>query len=278
MKKRLVSMLALAIILVMMFTAFSTVAVAASEAKTLKVTTTTYLNSKASTASKTRICKVPAGTFVTQISTGTYYFVQFGAQKGYIKKSCLSSSWGYGAVGAIKIDDTKVDYNVAIGNDNEYYMTRNSKDKKAAAGAIYFDFRNLDEDRRMNLILYGHNMRNGSMFADLHKYEDASFFSSNGTVKLSFTGTMGFDKASSKYTVFAQGEFPLTSTLNPWRTQFESQAELSAHIQAIYDNCKAQGGNVSSSAPTTAKQILTLSTCVYPRSTEKRYIVFAYKN
>ena len=155
-------------------------------------------------------------------------------------------------------------------------MNYNSKDKKSSGGAIFADFRNLDGERRSNLILYGHNMKNGTMFANLHKYEDTDFFNSNNKVKLALNGEWNFPKGEYTFTVFAMGEFYLDADLNPWRTQFENSSDFRSHIQAIYDYCKANGYNVSASAPTSARQILTLSTCVYPRSTEKRYLVFAY--
>lgn len=264
------------LVLMMLFTMFASMA---SAATMLKVTTTTYLSKSMSTSAKDRIMKVTKGSLVTQIATGkTYYKVNYGGKEGYIKKSYLTSSYGYGAIGAIKIDGTKVDYKVTIGNDNKYYMNYTSQDKKSSGGAIFADFRNIDAKRRSNLILYGHNMKNGTMFATLHKYEDPAFFAANQTVKLSLNGGMGMPKGEYTFTIFAQGEFLLDSDLNPWRTQFTDSLDFRNHIQSIYNYCKAQGFNVSSTAPTNAQQILTLSTCVLPRSTAKRYLVFAYMN
>lgn len=276
MKKKILSGVVLTLVLIMLFTMFAGIA---SAATMLKVTTTTYLSKSMSTSSKDRIIKVTKGSLVTQIATGkSYYKVNYGGKEGYIKKSYLISSYGFGTIGAIKIDNTKVDYNVTIGNDNKYYMNYTSKDKKSSGGAIFADFRNIDAKRRSNLILYGHNMKNGTMFATLHKYDDAAFFAANPAVKLSLNGGMGMPKGEYTFTIFAQGEFLLDSALNPWRTQFENAGDFRNHIQAIYDYCKAQGFNVASSAPTNAQQILTLSTCVLPRSTAKRYLVFAYVN
>lgn len=277
MKKRIISVIALALVLLTLGAIFCGVASAASSGKQLQVTRDTYLNSKKSTSAKTRIMKVAKGTIVTQISTGSYYKVSVGGKEGYIKKSYLTSSWGYGKIGSIEIANTKIDYNVAIAPDNDYYINHNSKGSKSAAGAIYADFRALDEDRRSNLIIYGHNMKNGTMFADLHKYEDADFFAKNPTVKLTLDGSMGFDKGNYTYTVFAQGVFPTEGTLNPWRTQFANTSEFRSHVKAIWQYCKDNGYNVSATAPT-ANNILTLSTCVYPRSTTERYLVFAYRN
>ena len=278
MKKRIISILALALVLVTLGALFCGVASAASNTgKQLQVTRDTYLNSKKSTSAKTRIMKVAKGTIVTQISTGSYYLVSVGGKQGYIKKSYLTSSWGYGKVGAIKIDNTKIDYNVAIAPNNDYYMERNSKGAKSKAGAIYLDFRALDEDRRSNLIIYGHNMKDGTMFADLHKFEDADFFASNKTVKLTLDGTQGLEKGNFTYTVFAEGVFPTEGTLNPWRTQFKNTTEFRTHVKDIWQYCKDHGGNVSATAPAT-NNIITLSTCVYPRSTTERYLVFAYRN
>ena len=277
-KKRVLSFIALVLVLATLFAAFASYASAATQSAgvELQVTKTTYLSSKKSTAAKYRIMKLTKGTIVTQISKGSYYLVSIGGKQGYVRKNCLTSSFGYGKVGTIKIDGTKVDYKVAIGKDNEFYSNHDSSGRKKSSGAIYIDFRALDEDRRANLIIYGHNMRNGTMFASLHKYEDADFFAKNNKVTLTLDGNMGLTKGTTTYTIFAQGEFPVEGTLNPWRTQFKNSNEVRTHIQQIWQYCKDNGYNVSATCPN-ATELITLSTCVYPRSTKVRYLVFAVK-
>src|SRR5690625_852382 len=80
-------------------------------------------------------------------------------------------------VGWITIDGTQIDYPIVQGEDNFHYLTRNFYHEDSRAGSIYMDFRNdvhLTDEK--NVILYGHRMRDGSMFENLTKYLDADFF------------------------------------------------------------------------------------------------------
>ncbi len=58
------------------------------------------------------------------------------------------------------------------------------KMKKARAGSIFKDYRNTNEFLDKNTIIYGHNMKDGSMFADLRKYLDKDFFGGSSNVFL----------------------------------------------------------------------------------------------
>ncbi len=80
-------------------------------------------------------------------------------------------------VGWISIPDTRVNYPVMQSPDRpDYYLTRDFDGKDNKNGCIYVReqcnvFRPSD-----NLTIYGHNMRNGNMFHDLHKFRDKSFW------------------------------------------------------------------------------------------------------
>lgn len=80
-------------------------------------------------------------------------------------------------VGWIQIDGTAIDYPVVqTPNNPNFYLRLNFYKEKATCGTIYAREAcnvNLPSD---NVTLYGHNMRNGTMFADLHKYEKKSFW------------------------------------------------------------------------------------------------------
>lgn len=84
--------------------------------------------------------------------------------------------------GWIKIDNTKIDYPVVKGKDNQFYLDHNYKKEKSDAGAIFMDRRNLGNKYDKHTIIYGHNMRNGSMFKDLNKYLNESFFNNNALI------------------------------------------------------------------------------------------------
>lgn len=71
------------------------------------------------------------------------------------------------AIAWIKVDGTDIDFPVVKGTDNSYYLTHNFDKEKNKAGWIFADYRNKFDGTDKNIIIYGHNMKNGSMFASL---------------------------------------------------------------------------------------------------------------
>lgn len=67
----------------------------------------------------------------------------------------------------IKVNGTDIDFPVVKGTDNSYYLTHNFDKEKNKAGWIFADYRNKFDGTDKNIIIYGHNMKNGSMFASL---------------------------------------------------------------------------------------------------------------
>ena len=66
----------------------------------------------------------------------------------------------------LKVNGTKIDYVVVKGDDNNYYLNHNFNKEYNSAGWIFMDYHNnLVNDR--NTIIYGHNMKDGSMFGSL---------------------------------------------------------------------------------------------------------------
>ncbi len=81
--------------------------------------------------------------------------------------------------GWIKIPDTKVDYPIVQGTDNDFYLKRNHEKKESRYGSIFMDFRNNFESLDKNTILYGHHMADGMMFNNVAKYKQRKFFESH---------------------------------------------------------------------------------------------------
>lgn len=83
-------------------------------------------------------------------------------------------------MGWIKIDDTAIDYPICHrGGDSEFYLSHDVNGNKAFAGAIFLDGANRKECDDRHEIVYGHHMKNGSMFKDIVKFKDEKFFSSH---------------------------------------------------------------------------------------------------
>ncbi len=76
----------------------------------------------------------------------------------------------------IQIPGTNIDYPVVQGDDNDAYLHRDFEGEESAAGTIFLDFESQSDMRGYNNIMYGHHMRNGSMFRDIVYYKDEDYF------------------------------------------------------------------------------------------------------
>ncbi len=77
----------------------------------------------------------------------------------------------------VYIPGTQVDYPVLQHEtENDYYLNRNLDGSSGYPGCIYTQLLNSKDFTDPNTILYGHNMKNGTMFGSLHEYEDNTFF------------------------------------------------------------------------------------------------------
>lgn len=79
-------------------------------------------------------------------------------------------------VGWIYCEDTPIDYLVVQGSDNDYYLKRSYDGAYSAAGTIFIDANNQAGLADCNTIIYGHHMKNGSMFASLEEWADQEFY------------------------------------------------------------------------------------------------------
>ncbi|MEE3498530.1 MAG: class B sortase [Ruminococcus bromii] len=80
----------------------------------------------------------------------------------------------------ITIPNTNIDYPVLQSKTSDlFYIDHDVNKNYLFAGSIYSEFSNLRNFSDRDTVLYGHNMLDGSMFADLHKFEDEDFFNEN---------------------------------------------------------------------------------------------------
>jgi len=71
---------------------------------------------------------------------------------------------------------TQIDYPVVQCEDNSYYLKRMFNREKNSAGTLFIDYRNLTDFQDPNTLIYGHHMRNDSMFGTLTDYLDQAYF------------------------------------------------------------------------------------------------------
>lgn len=72
-------------------------------------------------------------------------------------------------VGWLYYEPLEINYPIVRGNDNDYYTLYTFENEKNSSGAIFMDFLNRKDYSDYNTIIYGHNMRNGTMFGSLKK-------------------------------------------------------------------------------------------------------------
>lgn len=77
-----------------------------------------------------------------------------------------------------------LDYPVVQGTDNSYYLHHTFRREYNIAGSIFLDARNTADFSDSKNIIYGHNMRDGSMFHVLRKFQDLDFYQANREIWL----------------------------------------------------------------------------------------------
>ena len=80
-------------------------------------------------------------------------------------------------IGWIKIEGTPIDYPVMFTpNDNEFYIDKDFDKNPSIYGTLYIDVESELNTPNTNIIMYGHNMKNQTMFGSLKKYRDKSYY------------------------------------------------------------------------------------------------------
>ena len=69
-----------------------------------------------------------------------------------------------------------INYPIAKAADNDFYLRRNLKGEPSNGGTLFMDYRNQGDFSDWNTIIYGHNMKSGTMFASLLKYQKAGYY------------------------------------------------------------------------------------------------------
>ena len=165
----------------------------------------------------------------------------------------------------IYIPGTKVDYPVLQHpTDNTYYLNYNMNGTRGYPGCIYTEKENNKDFSDFNTIMYGHNMRNETMFETLHYYEDKAFFVNDPYVYVYRGARVLVYEIFAAYT--AGNEHILYSY------DFQSQDGRQNYVDQIE---KGTSGNLRNDVEVTAdSHILTLSTCISGKA-KNRYLVQA---
>lgn len=164
-------------------------------------------------------------------------------------------------IGWIEIENTKVNYPVLKDNGNLYYLNHTYNRKFNSNGSIFTtdsNFLNTEET-----VIYGHNMRNGTMFSILGNYLDSEFLLSHQNIKI-YTPTQNYNcKIFSSYSI---------------GVDIENYNIKSLNYEERVDYYKSSSKNYVDNVDMTDK-IIKLSTCSYintkTRPTDQRYFIIA---
>lgn len=83
---------------------------------------------------------------------------------------------------------TKINYAIAQAKDNDYYLHRLLDGATASGGTLFADYRCSSEFTDWNTIVYGHNMKNGTMFAELMNYRNPAYYEEHPVMYLYIPG------------------------------------------------------------------------------------------
>ena len=78
----------------------------------------------------------------------------------------------------ISVNNSNIDYPVVQGEDNDFYLTHSFDKNKNISGCLYIDSNN-DIDTDENIVIYGHHMKNETMFHNLNYFKEEEFFKEN---------------------------------------------------------------------------------------------------
>lgn len=151
----------------------------------------------------------------------------------------------------ITINETNVDYPVVQTDNNDYYLDHNFTGEDSKAGTIFVDYRNdISEDK--NIVIYGHFMKNRTMFSDIAQYKKEDFFNDKSKYISIMVGNKEY-----KYEVFSA--YPIRANEIVIPLDFENDIEYLRYLEGLVD-LSLQKKDVNFD---TDKKMITLVTCSY---------------
>ncbi len=165
--------------------------------------------------------------------------------------------------GWIAIPGTVVDYPLMQTKDNSTYLTTAWDGSYNAAGSIFLERRSSADFSDFNTIVYGHYMKNGTMFGALHQFKDADFLAAHSKVYIT-DGEM-----LRRYEIYAAYEAEVVS--DTYRLIFENEEQKESFLARGTEKTIV----LTELTPTTQDKILTLSTCTGNGRYETRWVLQA---
>ncbi len=160
-------------------------------------------------------------------------------------------------VGWIYSKNTPINYPVLQSDDNDYYLRKLITGEYNTAGSLFMDYRNKSNLEDNKIIIYGHNMKNATMFGTLQKYRNQDYFNEHKIMYYFTPDSNYLVRIFSAYTETTQSSIYTETNLN----------------QDLIDQVQRKSNFQCDIQVTENDKIIILSTCSYDYD-EARYVVF----
>ena len=151
----------------------------------------------------------------------------------------------------IKVNNTNVEYPVVKSTNNSFYLNHSFDKSKNSAGWIFADYKNKFDNTDKNIVIYGHNMRDGSMFGSLKNILSSDWYDNEENTNI----VLYTEKEESIYKVFSI--YKIESEDYYIKTEFSNENEFEKFIETLKKR-SIKNFNIDISKE---DSILTLSTC-----------------
>lgn len=176
-------------------------------------------------------------------------------------------------VGWIEIKNSNINYPVLQSSDNDFYMTHNYKKENNTYGSIFLDKSYDWSIPSSNLLLYGHNLQDGTLFHDILNYKDKSYYEEHPVIR--FTT----EKEDYEYEIIAAfySRVYYKSEKNVFRYYYFVNAKNEKEYDEFVKNAKKASIYDTGKTAGYGEQLITLSTCSY-HIEDGRFAVIAKKS
>lgn len=169
-------------------------------------------------------------------------------------------------VGWITIEDTNIDYPVMQTTDNPDFYLKHSFEKSYSDYGVPYVQENCAIDLSDNTVIYGHHMKNGTMFSDLCKFESKDFYSKHKTIQFDTLGGYGEYEIVAVFKTAAYSE-----------QGFKYYHFVDAHSKTEFDEfisaCKELALYDTGVTAKYGDKLITLSTCEYSQQNGRLVVV-----
>lgn len=165
----------------------------------------------------------------------------------------------------VYVPGTKVDYPILQrSGNNDFYLDHDLNGKKASCGSIYTENYNKKDFNDNHTVVYGHNMKNGSMFKSLRNYDDKDFFEENKYIYI-------YTEADTRvYEIFGAYEYTDEHLLLNYKT--DNAGGFQKYLDMVKKQPDASGHFNRELTVNSSDKIITLSTCISGKD-GSRYLV-----